>query len=176
MQRDGALRRILFVGFTLLLLTLLLFYQEVGGETSPAPTCSPAETARRSSPCRSWLPTSSTRPPAAVDSRGQSSPMGETWRRTTRNINHWRWARPPTPPPDSHLSDQKSVGSPSVTGSGQPHEDEEGRLVEREGEKLDAETNTTNTEPLVLTCSVCKQQLSSAWTLMQHIQVKSVFI
>ena len=60
-----------------------------------------------------------------------------------------------------------------MTGSGQPHEDEEGRLVEREGEKLDAETNTTNTEPLVLTCSVCKQQLSSAWTLMQHIQVKS---
>ena len=42
-----------------------------------------------------------------------------------------------------------------------------------QGEKLDAETNTTNTEPLVLTCSVCKQQLSSAWTLMQHIQVIS---
>ena len=62
-----------------------------------------------------------------------------------------------------------------MTGSGQPDEDEEGRLVESQGEsqgeKLDAETNTTNTEPLVLTCSVCKQQLSSAWTLMQHIQV-----
>ena len=67
---------------------------------------------------------------------------------------------------------EKCVGSPSVTGSGQPDEDEEGRLVESQGEKLDAETNTTNTEPLVLTCSVCKQQLSSAWTLMQHIQVK----
>ena len=66
---------------------------------------------------------------------------------------------------------EKCVGSPSVTGSGQPDEDEEGRLVESQGEKLDAETNTTNTEPLVLTCSVCKQQLSSAWTLMQHIQV-----
>ena len=71
---------------------------------------------------------------------------------------------------------EKCVGSPSVTGSGQPDEDEEGRPVESQGdsqgEKLDAETNTTNTEPMVLTCSVCKQQLSSAWTLMQHIQVR----
>ena len=70
---------------------------------------------------------------------------------------------------------EKCVGSPSVTGSGQPDEDEEGRLVESQvesqGEKLDAETNTTSTEPVVLTCSVCKQELSSAWTLMQHIQV-----
>ena len=36
---------------------------------------------------------------------------------------------------------------------------------------VDAETNTTNTEPPLLTCSVCKQQVSSAWALMQHIQV-----
>ena len=67
------------------------------------------------------------------------------------------------------------MASPSITGSGQPDEDEESsKEWQEEGgdrDKLDAQTNTTNTEPLVLTCSVCKQQMSSAWTLMQHIQV-----
>ena len=67
------------------------------------------------------------------------------------------------------------MASPSITGSGQPDEDEEGsKEWQEEGgdrDKLDAQTNTTNTEPLVLTCSVCKQQMSSAWTLMLHIQV-----
>lgn len=70
------------------------------------------------------------------------------------------------------------MASPSITGSGQPDEDEESsKEWQEEGgdrDKLDAQTNTTNTEPLVLTCSVCKQQMSSAWTLMQHIQVTSL--
>ena len=65
---------------------------------------------------------------------------------------------------------EKCVGSPSITGSGQLDDEEEAEREKRE--KLDAETNTTNTEPLTLTCSVCKEQLSSAWTLMQHIQVE----
>ena len=61
---------------------------------------------------------------------------------------------------------ERSVGSPSVSGSGQhDEEDEEGR------EARDAQTNTTSTEPMVLTCSVCKHQLNSAWSLMQHMQV-----
>ena len=72
------------------------------------------------------------------------------------------------------------MASPSITGSGQPDEDEESsKEWQEEGgdrDKLDAQTNTTNTEPLVLTCSVCKQQMSSAWTLMQHIQVTFLVI
>ena len=65
---------------------------------------------------------------------------------------------------------EKCVGSPSITGSGQLDDEEEADRENRE--KLDAETNTTNCEPLSLTCSVCKQQMSSAWALMQHIQLQ----
>ena len=72
------------------------------------------------------------------------------------------------PAPDT----QARVGSPSVSGSGlaQLEEDdtEEGRAAR------DAQTNTNSNEPMVLTCSVCKHQLNSAWSLMQHMQVQSL--
>ena len=45
---------------------------------------------------------------------------------------------------------------------------EEGRAAR------DAQTNTNSNEPMVLTCSVCKHQLNSAWSLMQHMQVQSL--
>ena len=69
---------------------------------------------------------------------------------------------------------QKRVGSPSITGSGQPNDDDIREDSDTDQDKLDtndAETNTTDSEPITLTCSVCKHQLSSAWSLMQHIQV-----
>ena len=66
---------------------------------------------------------------------------------------------------------QTRVGSPSVSGSGlaqlDTEDSEEGRAAR------DAQTNTTSNEPMVLTCSVCKHQLNSAWSLMQHMQVQS---
>jgi len=69
---------------------------------------------------------------------------------------------------------EKRVGSPSISGSGQPNDEDIRDNSDTDQDKLDtndAETNTTDSEPLTLTCSVCKQQLSSAWSLMQHIQV-----
>ena len=67
---------------------------------------------------------------------------------------------------------QTRVGSPSVSGSGlaqlDTEDSEEGRAAR------DAQTNTTSNEPMVLTCSVCKHQLNSAWSLMQHMQVQSL--
>ena len=70
---------------------------------------------------------------------------------------------------------QTRVGSPSVSGSGlaqldTEEEDQEGRAAR------DAQTNTTSNEPMVLTCSVCKHQLNSAWSLMQHMQVQSLSV
>ena len=69
---------------------------------------------------------------------------------------------------------QTRVGSPSVSGSGlaqlDTEDSEEGRAAR------DAQTNTTSNEPMVLTCSVCKHQLNSAWSLMQHMQVQSLSV
>ena len=69
---------------------------------------------------------------------------------------------------------QRRVGSPSVSGSGQMDVDED--EVIKDQDKLDAETNTNSSEPTILTCSVCKQQLTSAWSLMQHVQVWWLFL
>ena len=69
---------------------------------------------------------------------------------------------------------QARVGSPSVTASGQTGQPDTGEDTEEPGAARDAQTNTTSNEPMVLTCSVCKLKLNSAWSLMQHMQVGSV--
>ncbi len=68
---------------------------------------------------------------------------------------------------------QARVGSPSVTASGLTQHDT-GEDMEEGGAARDAETNTNSPEPMVLTCSVCKHKLNSAWSLMQHMQVRSL--
>ncbi|XP_076306032.1 BCL11 transcription factor A-like isoform X2 [Tachypleus tridentatus] len=40
----------------------------------------------------------------------------------------------------------------------------------KEGCVIDADTNTTSTEPTSHVCSTCKQNFSSAWLLVQHVQ------
>ena len=69
---------------------------------------------------------------------------------------------------------QARVGSPSVTASGLTGQPDTGEDTEEAGAARDAQTNTTSPEPMVLTCSVCKHKLNSAWSLMQHMQVGSV--
>ncbi|XP_045183835.2 B-cell lymphoma/leukemia 11A-like [Mercenaria mercenaria] len=44
------------------------------------------------------------------------------------------------------------------------------RLPFRLKQVADAESNTTNTEPLKFTCETCRKTFSSAWSLLQHAQ------
>jgi len=73
--------------------------------------------------------------------------------------------------PDKGETSQ-SLGSPSVSGSGQAVSDEERSSikVERKVECVDAQSNTTQTEPLMYTCSSCHRPFDSAWILVQHVQ------
>jgi len=83
--------------------------------------------------------------------------------------------------PDKKDTNYASLGSPSVSGSGQVDigEDQaesssEHIKVEQDIKKQlfsDAETNTvSSSEPKTYSCSVCQKQSDSAWSLVQHVQ------
>jgi len=69
----------------------------------------------------------------------------------------------------------KSLGSPSVSGSGQV-DDEECSRIKSEGEERDRKpsvrdngANTVKSEPGMFTCCSCRQPQDSAWELLKHV-------
>ncbi|KAL3874072.1 hypothetical protein ACJMK2_037135, partial [Sinanodonta woodiana] len=59
---------------------------------------------------------------------------------------------------------------PSEMADAEMREEKPARLPLRPKKVVDAESNTTDSEPSKFTCETCKKTYSSAWSLMQHAQ------
>ncbi|XP_022242404.1 B-cell lymphoma/leukemia 11A-like [Limulus polyphemus] len=99
--------------------------------------------------------------------------LEETCRNPVLALEPFKDSRARTSPDSVQLKNTLSTDPEGTLKENRSNSEEPSSPVEgahQQGRVVDADTNTTSTEPTSHICSTCKQNFSSAWLLVQHVQ------